>query len=381
MLTFYWIILVSFVFFFLLRWRLADLYVKQTGTSQRINEKNYTVLQPILSGDPRLEEDLRANLLQTSEMFFIWLVDKSDPVAQEITATILKEADHARRVRVVLLDDVPQEVNPKVYKLKQVIREIQTEYFIVLDDDSVFNRKRLDEMSHYEKRTDEWIVTGIPYNDGQTGIWSKLVAAFVNSNSLLTYFSMARVQANQTINGMFYISRTETFCRLNVFERVQYELCDDLAVAAFLQRQGVKIIQSRIPCNVRNTVLEPKKYVLLMKRWLLFAAIYMKTFPSLALFLLVIVPSFLPGLLLLFSLFLGWKFLVTSLLLFIGKALLLRQFRNKVLEQKEKNRAVFYEVLNDLLLPVLFIYTIMTPPIIQWRNKKIKVTDGKIRYV
>lgn len=381
MLTFYWIILVSFVFFFLLRWRLADLYVKQTGTSQRINEKNYTVLQPILSGDPRLEEDLRANLLQTSEMFFIWLVDKSDPVAQEITATILKEANHARRVRVVLLDDVPQEVNPKVYKLKQVIREIQTEYFIVLDDDSVFNRKRLDEMSHYEKRTDEWIVTGIPYNDGQTGIWSKLVAAFVNSNSLLTYFSMARVQANQTINGMFYISRTETFCRLNVFERVQYELCDDLAVAAFLQRQGVKIIQSRIPCNVRNTVLEPKKYVLLMKRWLLFAAIYMKTFPSLALFLLVIVPSFLPGLLLLFSLFLGWKFLVTSLLLFIGKALLLRQFRNKVLEQKEKNRAVFYEVLNDLLLPVLFIYTIMTPPIIQWRNKKIKVTDGKIRYV
>lgn len=381
MLTFYWIILVSFVFFFLLRWRLADLYVKQTGTSQRINEKNYTVLQPILSGDPRLEEDLRANLLQTSEMFFIWLVDKSDPVAQEITATILKEADHARRVRVVLLDDVPQEVNPKVYKLKQVIREIQTEYFIVLDDDSVFNRKRLDEMSHYEKRTDEWIVTGIPYNDGQTGIWSKLVAAFVNSNSLLTYFSMARVQANQTINGMFYISRTETFCRLNVFERVQYELCDDLAVAAFLQRQGVKIIQSRIPCNVRNTVLEPKKYVLLMKRWLLFAAIYMKTFPSLALFLLVIVPSFLPGLLLLFSLFLGWKFLVTSLLLFIGKALLLSQFRNKVLEQKEKNRAVFYEVLNDLLLPVLFIYTIMTPPIIQWRNKKIKVTDGKIRYV
>ncbi|MGX7195326.1 glycosyltransferase [Enterococcus olivae] len=381
MLTFYWIILVSFVFFFLLRWRLADLYVKQTGTSQRINEKNYTVLQPILSGDPRLEEDLRANLLQTSEMFFIWLVDKSDPVAQEITATILKEADHARRVRVVLLDDVPQEVNPKVYKLKQVIREIQTEYFIVLDDDSVFNRKRLDEMSHYEKRTDEWIVTGIPYNDGQTGIWSKLVAAFVNSNSLLTYFSMARVQANQTINGMFYISRTETFCRLNVFERVQYELCDDLAVAAFLQRQGVKIIQSRIPCNVRNTVLEPKKYVLLMKRWLLFAAIYMKTFPSLALFLLVIVPSFLPGLLLLFSLFLGWKFLVTSLLLFIGKALLLSQFRNKVLEQKEKNRAIFYEVLNDLLLPVLFIYTIMTPPIIQWRNKKIKVTDGKIRYV
>ena len=41
-----------------------------------INENKYTVVQPILSGDTRLEEDLTANLINTENMKFIWLVDK-----------------------------------------------------------------------------------------------------------------------------------------------------------------------------------------------------------------------------------------------------------------------------------------------------------------
>lgn len=371
---------ISVVFFFGLRWLLAKRYTKPRNDGA-INEREYTVLQPILSGDPRLAEDLRGNLEQTTEMLFMWLVDKSDVVAQEVTQTILQAPDYAKRVTIVLLEDVPQEVNPKVYKLKQVMNEITTPYFMVLDDDSVFNRARLNEMSHYETVTEDFIVTGIPYNFGQTGLWSKLVAAFVNSNSLLTYFPMAEVNANQTINGMFYISRTELFQRLAVFEKIQYELCDDLAVAAFLAKNNVRIIQSQIPCNVRNTVLQPKKYVLLMKRWLLFASIYIKTFPSVALFFLIIVPSFLPGLLLLISIFLGWQYIVGTLGLFSLKAILLRTYRNHFFEGKESLSVIGYEVLNDIFLPFLFIYTLVTPPIIQWRNKKIKVTDGKIRYV
>ena len=37
-----------------------------------INEKKYTVLQPILSGDPRLEEDLKANLKYFQ--LYLWLL-------------------------------------------------------------------------------------------------------------------------------------------------------------------------------------------------------------------------------------------------------------------------------------------------------------------
>ena len=44
----------------------------------KIDESKYTIVQPILSGDPRLEKDLTANLKNTTDMEFIWLVDKSD---------------------------------------------------------------------------------------------------------------------------------------------------------------------------------------------------------------------------------------------------------------------------------------------------------------
>lgn len=47
----------------------------------KIDENKYTIVQPILSGDPRLEEDLMANLKNTIDMKFIWLVDKSDKIA------------------------------------------------------------------------------------------------------------------------------------------------------------------------------------------------------------------------------------------------------------------------------------------------------------
>lgn len=38
------------------------------------------------------------------------------------------------------------------------------------------------------------------------------------------------------------------------------------------------------------------------------------------------------------------------------------------------------EIINDFIVFFIFIYTVITPPVIKWRNKKIKVIDGKIRY-
>ena len=46
-----------------------------------IDENKYTIVQPILSGDPRLEDDLIANLKNTTDIKFIWLVDKNDKIA------------------------------------------------------------------------------------------------------------------------------------------------------------------------------------------------------------------------------------------------------------------------------------------------------------
>ena len=359
-----------------------------------IDEKKYTVLQPILSGDPRLEEDLKANLKNTTDMKFIWLVDKSDKVAINTVENILKDKNYSNRIEVYYLDDVPQELNPKIFKLAQVVDKIKTDYSIILDDDAVIDRKKLDELSVYEKDKSEWIATGIPFNYNIKGFYSKLISAFINSNSIFSYFSMSFLKENKTINGMFYILRTDILKKYSAFEEIKYWLCDDLALATYLLSKKVKIIQSTIFCNVRNTVPSLKRYILLMKRWLLFSNVYMKNAFSVKFLFIILLPTLLPTILLFFSFYLGLDYLVIILNLFIGKIALFhitRIFIYQVKEQENSSKKslftfspqtteILYELLSEFLLPFMLIYTLLTPPVILWRNKKIRVKDGKIHY-
>ena len=359
-----------------------------------IDEKKYTVLQPILSGDPRLEEDLTANLKNTTDMKFIWLVDKSDKVAIDTVGNILKDKNYSNRIEVYYLDDVPQELNPKIFKLAQVVDKIKTEYSIILDDDAVIDRKKLDELSIYEKDKSEWIATGIPFNYNIKGFYSKLISAFINSNSIFSYFSMSFLKENKTINGMFYILRTDILKKYSAFEEIKYWLCDDLALATYLLSKKVKIIQSTIFCNVRNTVPNLKKYILLMKRWLLFSNVYMKNAFSTKFLFIILLPTLLPTILLFFSFYLGLDYLVMVLNLFIGKIALFHivrifiyqgnyeenSFKKSLFVFSPQTTELLYELLSEFLLPFMLIYTLLTPPVILWRNKKIRVKDGKIHY-
>lgn len=359
-----------------------------------IDEKKYTVLQPILSGDPRLEEDLKANLKNTTDMNFIWLVDKSDKVAINTVESILKDKNYSNRIEVYYLDDVPQELNPKIFKLAQVVDKIKTEYSIILDDDAVIDRKKLDELSVYEKDKSEWIATGIPFNYNIKGFYSKLISAFINSNSIFSYFSLSFLKENKTINGMFYILRTDILKKYSAFDEIKYWLCDDLALATYLLSKKVKIIQSTIFCNVRNTVPSLKRYILLMKRWLLFSNVYMKNAFSTKFLFIILLPTLLPTILLFFSFYLGIDYLVIILNLFIGKIALFHIVRIFIYQGREDETSskkslftfspqtteILYELLSEFLLPFMLIYTLLTPPVILWRNKKIRVKDGKIHY-
>lgn len=359
-----------------------------------INEKKYTVLQPILSGDPRLEEDLTANLKNTTDMKFIWLVDKSDKVAINTVENILKDKNYSNRIEVYYLDDVPQELNPKIFKLAQVVDKIKTEYSIILDDDAVIDRKKIDELSVYEKDKSEWIATGIPFNYNIKGFYSKLISAFINSNSIFSYFSMSFLNENKTINGMFYILRTDILKKYSAFDEIKYWLCDDLALATYLLSKKVKIIQSTIFCNVRNTVPSLKRYILLMKRWLLFSNVYMKNAFSVKFLFIILFPTLLPTILLFFSFYLGIDYLVIILNLFIGKIALFHivrlfiyqgnyeenSFKKSLFVFSPQTTELLYELLSEFLLPFMLIYTLLTPPVILWRNKKIRVKDGKIHY-
>ena len=384
---------------FVLKSLFSFIYFQKINNLEKtgINESNYTAVQPILSGDTRLEEDLAANLKNTEDMKFIWLVDKSDSTAIKTVEKILEKENYSDRVEVYKLDDVPQEVNPKIFKLAQIVDKIKTEYTVILDDDSVMDRKRLDELSIYEKDKSEWIATGIPFNSNISGFYSKLISAFINSNSIFSYFSMSFLKENRTINGMFYILRTDILKRYNAFEEIKYWLCDDLALATYLLSKNVRIIQSTIFCNVRNTVPDLKKYILLMKRWLLFGNVYMKNVFSVNFLFMILLPTILPTMLLFLSFYLGINYLLTVFYLFISKVVLFYVIRLSIYrvkrEEKEKKseKTVFmtllfqitqllYELISEFILPFMLLYTLLTPSVIIWRNKKIRVKDGKIHY-
>ena len=398
MIIFFYFLLLLTIFLLILKLIFSFAYFQKVNNLEKskIDESNYTIIQPILSGDPRLEEDLTANLKNTIEIKFIWLVDKSDKIAIQTVENILKNKNYFNRVKVYYLDDVPQEVNPKIFKLGQVIDKIKTEYTIILDDDATINRKKLDELSIYEKDKTEWIATGIPFNYNIKGFYSKLISAFINSNSIFSYFSLSFLKENKTINGMFYILRTDILKKYSAFENIKYWLCDDLALATYLLSKGVKIIQTTIFCNVRNTVPSFKRYILLMKRWLLFSNVYMKNAFSIKFLFLILLPTLLPTLLLFLSFYLGVNYLIITLNLFIGKVALFHIARIFIYQENEENQENFskkpfiifspqtkellYELLSEFLLPFMLIYTLLTPPVIIWRNKKIRVKDGKIHY-
>ena len=80
------------------------------------------------------------------------------------------------------------------------------------------------------------------------------------------------------------------------------------------------------------------------------------------------------------SLFLGWPYLLLALSYWYLRAVWMLLYRQSILTNRLYLDEVTYEVLNDLLLPWLFVYVLMTPPVINWRGRKIRVTDGKIRY-
>ena len=373
------IIAVAYLLLFLVRWLLSLIYYKK-GKSDVTDfpENLFTVVQPILSGDPRLESDLRANLQQTKTVEFYWLIDQSDTEAQRVANKICQDELFSQRIRIFLIEDVPQGINPKSYKIEQVVEDLTRPYLIVLDDDSVIDFSKMGELTAYLGQ--EVILTGIPYNQERSNFWSKLVAAFVNGNSLITYFTMAQVEANHSINGMFYILPVNLVKDQDLFTAIKDYLCDDLAVADFLSSKGVSIVQTRVTCNVRTTIKSATQYLLQMKRWLLFSSIYLKKHLDFKVFTLICLTSFLPLPIILLTLFLGWPYLLVALVLLLIKAIWMLLYRQSILMNQLHLDEVLYEVLNDFLLPWLFLYVLLTPPVINWRGRKIRVTDGKIRY-
>ena len=357
---------------------------REPGGDVTFAPEEVTVVQPILGGDPRLPEVLRATLENTPpETRFVWLIDTDDAPGR-VAVESLREA-YSARFDVVWCDPVPERVNPKAFKLEKALALIETPFVAVLDDDTTISRSNLAVAVAALEQAD--LYTGVPCYRSTAGYWDSLVTHFVNNNSIMTYLSMLPLAGPLSINGMFYVMRTRTLREMGGFSPIRERLCDDYAVARMLLDGGKRIHQGIVPQYLFTSISGFRHYMQIMHRWFVFAGALVRD-QTFTVQMLLFVMLGLPPLLLWIGLA-GTSALVVALLLghasshyaaaaavLAGATLIvrhgaIRHLHDRLFEKDVPFRAAT-SILSELLQPVHCLHSVFVPTI-RWRTRRIRV--------
>lgn len=335
--------------------------------------RNVTVLQPILSGDPTLEACLGANLRNQPHARFIWLIDDDDAEAQRLAAK------YAAPNLTALSGPPPRDgQSPKAAKLARGLPNVTTPLIAVLDDDTVLRPGGLAHAAGALAQGD--LVTGLPLYAHRASFWSTLLSGFVNGAALTTYPPAAMLRAQRTINGMFYLGRTEDLRALGGFQAIARELTDDYAMARLYLDNGKTIAQAAVIHPIATHVRDGAHYASLMRRWMIFANRYVRE--NISPFTLGVIgaPTLLPVLLMLTGAFIGWHGLLAALLTLAAKAALMARFRLRYAADAPRAADIAAEIAADILTPLHLIAALISPNRLQWRTRAIEMDGVHIRY-
>ena len=347
---------------------------EERAPGEEFDESRVTVMQAILSGDPTLGRNLEENLRHHPRACFLWLVDEDDPVARELTERL-----SAGRAEILLAPPPPQGRNPKVFKLALGLPRASGDLVAVLDDDTVLPAGALAKAGLALDRGD--LATGLPYYRPEGSFASRLVAAFVNSNALVTYLPILFFRAPVTINGMFYLTRRETLERLGGFAAIEDRLCDDYEMARLYRRAGLRIVQTSVVHPISTTVRGAADYARTLRRWMVFANHLFREAIDPLMIVLVVLPALMPLLLVIVAGFAGTGALAATLAGLVAKATMMAAFRRRAIDSRENAAGALLEVLADLLQPLHAASALVRPGSIRWRSRSIVVEDGKVRYL
>lgn len=329
----------------------------------------FTVIQPIVSGDRELKTSLRTNVLNTSNVNFVWVVDQKDEEARRITKELKEELK--RDIRILIADDFEPYKNEKVLKQKMALSYCR-DYVIAMDDDTVI---RFDRLSAIKKQLDtkECVLTALPFYRQSKGFLGNLVVGFVNGNTMITYLVLAKLNKTHSLNGMCYFAKKDTLSRLKVFEKVEERLADEYEIAKVLEKNKVEIIQEVIPCETGTTIKELSHYISLMKRWMVFANIYMYESISPSTFIAIVIPTLLPLITFGLGLFIGAKGVLLYVATQLSIGIMNYRARSKYLEVKEKFTMILYESLASLIQPLHYMNSLINPRVIIWRKNRVTI--------
>lgn len=341
-----------------------------------VQEKNITVLQPILGGDPALSYCLEANLTNAPMAQFIWLLDENDDEGiKAAKQAILSSA--GINVQLQINPPPPKNLNPKMWKLALGIKNVKTEFLAFLDDDTILPTNSLRKCAAIADRGN--LVTGLPLYSSHKNILSRLVSGFVNSSSIITYLPTSYFRISNTINGMFSVMRVSDIT-LNDFESIMSGTTDDYALAKIFKNKGLGIAQTIVTHPIITTISSFRHYNSLMKRWMVFARIYLRENLNLSLSLLIIIPSILPLLLIITAAVIDPLFFIpVTFFVMLIKAMTLKMLRSKLGFQTKKADIIF-EIIAEIISPFYFLLASISHDKITWRkNNFILSQSGKIR--
>ena len=350
---------------------------QMTGTVIENGDK-FSVIQPIVSGDCNLEHCLKSNVKNGGKANFIWIINETDHEACRIVNKVKEET--GKDIKIITAAVIPREKNEKVYKQKLALPYAR-EFFIAADDDVILSFDQLYVLKHKLNRQD-CVITGLPYYRMGSDFLTNLVVGFVNGNTLLTYLVIARLGTVGSLNGMCYMAKKDTFTRLNIFEKTEEKLSDEYEIAKILQNENIEIIQSTCPCSVGTTINNFSHYTNLMRRWMVFANVYMADKLQLSTLLTIVVPVALPFLIFINVLIIN-NIKILPIILLIQTAIAFMNYnqRRQYFKIKEPLIILLFEVISAYLQPIHYIRSLINPGLVIWRNNKVIINkDGTVRY-
>lgn len=353
-----------------------------------------TIVQPILGGDPALVEVLGETLRQTPPWaLFLWLVDEDDTPGREVTARL---AASDTRVTVQLCPPPAGDENPKTKKLALALPEVRTPYLAVLDDDTVIGETNL-VAALVSLGAAQWVpaaaahenadlYTGLPSYDVLPGVANGLLAHFVNDNVGFTYLGLQRWFGPLSINGMFYVARTDALLAIDAFRSIRSELCDDYALARLVRGHGWRIQQGTTALRLRTSLAGMQHYRAQMHRWSVFARVLLRDQPFVkrcALSVLLGAPPILLVIVVL-GMFTGRVGAGAGAVVLITRHISLGAVQRRVLRTRPgplPRRSAVLSLLGELVLPLHWLHAALVSTI-RWRTRSIRVQrDGRYRHV
>lgn len=358
---------------------LSSKYLSLKRVNENYNKYITTIVQPILSGDPLLENMLISNVVENKDNIFLWLIDDEDKLAHEVVATIKSSYPHVK-INAISFPPCPERINPKIFKISQAIKEIKTEHFIILDDDAYLPNKTLNTLIEQLNNNCD-LSTALPFYRHNNTFFSKLINQFVNNNSSLTYIPPLFFTKPLSINGMCYALKTSTAIEFDSFNGIKGFLADDLSLAKLLSNSNKKLKQIVEPVFLQTFVNNGDVYLRLMHRWFLFAKLFLENHTAKNNFLIFIAQGVHP--------FLLWVLLVMSvinlnsyeLIIFIS-VLALRTTLISSINKKYtglNNHIFLFSFVSELLQPIHFLHSLFSRKI-KWRTHYYHVIKNEEFY-